>query len=326
MVTAAGALLVAGVLLAGCGTGPSRVGAAAIVGDDHRITVSEVQDRSAYVLDREGPQAKAQLVRDGQLPMLSRQIVTEEVLHHLATVAAQREGITVDEAELNRAIQERGGPAEIEAGTVFDPESSRERVRDSLISAELGRRALRDLAVSFHMITEANRADALRRVEQLAGGDARQARQVIGEEAVRRQASPDQLAAVDQTLTGADLVGADGQQGSLLQFLAASPLVGVDAGTVVAWRPLQAQQAVPWLIMVVTEQDAEGAAPADPSRVDEELLTSIGRRQLTSLADELGVEISPRYGLWDLAAMAVAPNENETEGFIVPLNGGPSAR
>ena len=59
--------------------------------------------------------------------------------------------------------------------------------------------------------------------------------------------------------------------------------------------------------------------PAVADRLDPASLELIGLRLLQPLAEELGVQVNPRYGVWDPLAMRVVP-EDEATGMILVVN------
>lgn len=289
-------------MLVGCGSGPSQIGAAAIVGDTV-IPLEQVQQQLDTVLAKEGEEVQGQLVAGNQLDDVSRQIVTLAIRHELTRAAARREGISVDEEQVTELIDELGGAQAASAGTVFDAESFRARARDQLLAVELGRKALAGLSVTVDFTTVDTRAAAMQRVQQLAKAGPQGARQLIKADVA--QGVP---AAV-----GEEIVAADNPD------FASAPVFGVDEGTVVAFQ--SDQQSGPWLVMVVTERSADGAAPAaaEIGGLDPSLLEAVGLRQLAPVAEDLGVRVNPRYGIWDPVSLQAVPNENERTGFAAPL-------
>jgi len=293
-------------ILVGCGSGPSQIGAAALVGDT-AIPVDRVQGQLDSVLTKEGEQAKAQLVAGNQLDDVSREIVTQAVRHELLAVAARREGLTVDDEQVTDLISEQGGPEVASAATIYDAQGIRVRARDQLLAVELGRKYLSRLSVTVDYTTAGTRTAAMQRVQQLSEAGPDRAREIIAAEAEQGAA-----AALDQEILAAENPG-----------LAAAPMFGVDEGTVVAFTA--GQDAGSWLVTVVTDRstDAQGSTGAQGGgaldEVDPALLEAVGLRQLAPIARDLGVRINPRYGVWDPVSLRVAPNENETAGFVAPL-------
>ncbi|HKR51019.1 MAG TPA: SurA N-terminal domain-containing protein [Pseudonocardiaceae bacterium] len=302
---ALGALV--GVLVIGCGSGPSQVGAAAFV-NGTEIPVEQVRNQLTSVLAKEGPQAREQLLADHQLDDLSRRIVTVQIRHELTAIAARRAGLTVDQARVNRLISEVGGAEAASKGTVFDADSYRQRAGDKLLMADLGRRALRGSAVTVDYTTADTRTAAQARVRELAQAGPTRARQLINADV---RAGKD--AVIDKRIIAADD-----------PIFATTPAFGVPAGTVVAF---QLSDTTPWLIMVITSRTDRGAQPSEGApqleQIDPPVLEAIGLRQLAQA--ERGVQLSPRYGIWDPVGLQAVADENETVGFVAPLRPAPRA-
>ena len=300
-------VVAASVLIGGCGTG--QFGAAAFV-NGTEITQGQVHDQLVTVLDKEGPQARAQLVAGRQLDDVSRKILTLRIRHQLLDIAARRTGVTVDQAQVNRLIKEVGGAQEASRGTIFDANSYRERATDRLLLVALGRSALRDSAVTVDYTTANTRTAAKQRVDELAQAGSKRARQLI---------DADVRAGKDAEL-GKRIVAADDP------IFATTPAFGVAENTVVAF---QLADTKPWVVMVVKNRADRGVQPSEHApeieQLDPALLEAIGLRQLARVADEVGVRLNPRYGVWDPVNLQVVSDENETGGFEAPLRAVPSA-
>lgn len=299
--------LAAGVLLAGCGS--DQFGAAAFV-DGTEIRVAQVHDQLVAVLDKEGQQARAQLVAGQQLDDLSRKLVTLRIRHQLLDIAARRAGLTADQAQVDRLIREAGGAETASKGTIFDAASYRERTQDRLLMAELGRGALLNSSVTVDYTTAPTRTAAKQRVQELSQAGSKRARQLI---------DADVRAGKDAEL-GKRIVAADDP------IFATTPAFGVAEGTVVAF---QLQDTQPWVIMVVKNRANRGAQASENAPQTEQIqpavLEAIGLRQLARVSDEVGVRVNPRYGLWDPVNVQVVSDENETGGFVAPLRAAPRA-
>ncbi|MBV9141405.1 MAG: hypothetical protein JO115_10890 [Pseudonocardiales bacterium] len=298
-----------GALLGGCGVGASQLGAAALI-DGTEIPVEQVHDQLVRVLAKESPLLRAQLEADHQLGELSRKIITVRIRHQLLAIAAQRAGLVVDQAQVNRLIKEVGGAEAASQGTIFDAGSYRQRAKDKLLTAALGRAVLRTSAVTIDYTTAETRTAAKRRVEELAQAGPKRARQSI---------DADVRAGKDAEL-GKRIVAADDP------IFAATPAFGVAAGTVVAFQLADTQ---PWVIMVVRNRSDQGVQPSDHApnidQIDPAVLEAIGLRQLAREGAELGVRLSPRYGVWDPLNLQAVSDDNETSGFVAPLRLAPSA-
>lgn len=301
--------LVGALLIGGCGSGPSQVGAAALV-NGTEIPLKQVQSQLTTVLAREGAQARAQLAAGHQLDDLSRTIVTVQIRHELLAIAARRAGLTVDQARVDRLISEVGGAEAASKGTVFDANAYRQRAGDKLLMAQLGRRALRTSAVTVDYTTADTRTAAQARVEEFSRAGPKQARQLIDAD----------VRAGKDAVIGKRIVAADDP------IFATTPAFGVAEGMVVAF---QLEDTKPWLIMVVKNRADRGVQPSDNApeldQIDPAVLEAIGLRQLAQVGADVGVLLNPRYGLWDPVGLEVVADENETSGFVAPLRAAPRA-
>ncbi|MGH3869330.1 MAG: hypothetical protein ACRDQ4_25135 [Pseudonocardiaceae bacterium] len=304
--TAAGVAAVVA-LVGGCGFGASQLDAAAFVGTT-KIPLGQVHGQLVAVLAKEDPQVRAQLAAGHRLADVSRNILTARIRHQLLEIAARRAGLTVDQARVNRLIKEAGGAEAAAKGTIFDANSYRQRAKDKLLMAALGRVTLRNSAVTVDYTTADTRTAAQQRVKELSQAGSKRARQSI---------DADVRAGKDAEL-GKRIVAADDP------IFATTPAFGVDEGTVVAF---QLEDNTPWVIMVVKNRTNRGAQSSDHAppidKIDPAVLEAIGFRQLGPVAQELGVRLSPRYGVWDPVNLQVVSDANETSGFLAPLRVAP---
>ena len=304
-VAAAAVAVLSGVLLAGCGSGPSQVGAAAIVGDT-AIPIEYVQswwDRVAS-----DASLKEQLRANEQFDDLGRVIVREAVRHELLKQVARLEGLQFDEAQVSDLIAALGGEqAAVEVTqSIYDRNTIRDRARDQLLTVALGRKFF-DTSVRYDATVVASREQALAKAHELAA-DPDRARSII--QADVNRGGP---AGVDQVQSIADNVDA----------VLKTPLFTVPAGTVLAYpNPDEAGQGQ-WIVVVVRERTTgtpsalPGAATVD--EVDESRLEGIGLRLLGTYSREIGVRVNPRYGVWSHEYVAIGQTEGEIPAIVVPL-------
>lgn len=295
--------LAAVLLIGGCGSsGPDLVGSAAIV-NGAAIPVKQVQGQSDELLDQEDAQFRAQLVADRKLDEVSRFVLTQLVTHELVSVAAQRDGLSVEPTEVSALLYELGGPEIAPRAEEF-----RQQAEDRLLRVQIGRRTL-GTAVTFDYTTATTRDDAIRRAQELAAAGPRGARDLISAD----------MDAGTQAGVGKRVVAGDDP------IFASSPVFGVAKDSVVAFQLADSNS---WLIAAVRNR-VEGAEPSDaapdPAQIDPDVLDAIGLRQLAPLSDDVGVRLSPRYGVWDTVTMQAVRNETETGGIVLPLAGTPRA-
>jgi hypothetical protein len=304
-IIALAAVVVAGGLLAGCATGPSQVGAAAIVGETV-IPLESIQswfDR--VVADRE---RKERARAAGQLDDIGRRIVTEAVRHELLRQAAERERLRINEERVTDLLDELGGPAKaIEelAGTpgtewlLYDETTIRDRVRDQLIALELGREYYDSTSIGFHATQAESRAQALDKANKIAG-DPDQVGEIIKADLDNGvQAFPDQELTVSTDPSTA----------------AQSPLFAVPAGTIMVY-PAGAQGG--WWVIFIAERDTDAPPNTSSQAVSEgsvtqPLMAEIGLRMLPPLMADLNIKLNPRYGVWEPVSLEAAPNDGERQ-------------
>lgn len=303
------AVAVAGGLLTGCTAGPSQVGAAAIVGDTV-IPLESVQswfDR--VVADRE---RKERARASGQFDDIGRLIATESVRHELLRRAAERENLHVNEEQVTELLDQFGGPAgaiESQSQTpgagwlLYDETNVRDRVRDQLIEVELARKYYDSTRIKFHGLDVEKRDEALDIAKQMASDPARVQDIIKDARAKGLPAGADiELAVSDSPRDAARL-----------------PLFAAPAGTAMVLA-CQAMACVTnsgvWEVVYVEERESDAPPSTNPNKidvstVDESDLAGIGQRLLAPLMQDVGVELNPRYGVWEPVSLEAAPSDGE---------------
>lgn len=286
------AVAVVGAVVSGCG-GPGQAGAAVIVGSDV-VPLEAVQSQIDVALSK--PDQVAQLTaQGGGTPDIARSIVTREIIHELLARRAAAEGIGVTDAQVEAELAENGGAEAVLASSLYDPSTLRQRVRDDLIASELGRRSVGGLAVTADLVAATSKADADAKAELLAAGGP----------------AADALF-VDQQNSAKGTV----YQAAAAPDAAGTVLFGTPVGGVVAFQPNPRQST--WIVLQVTDRRTD--APSDPqatSSISRSQLIAIGERQLQPTADEVGVRVNPRYGVWDPIQLRVVAADQQA-GTIRP--------
>lgn len=291
------AVAVVGAVVGGC-AGPSQAGAAVIVGSDV-VSLESVQSRLDAVLAR--TDLVAQVTEQGGGPAdIARDIVTREVLHDLLTRQAAATGVTVVDADIDAAIEEQGGVDQLLQTTFSDLAGLRDRVRDELIAGKLAQRSVAGLSVTADLIAATSREEAEQVAQVLSAG---------GPEA-------------DALLTGNPETSVKGMvyEAATNPDVARTVLFGSPVGATVLFQPDPAQAS--WIVFRVTDKRTDARPdPAAAAEISQEQLVAIGERLMQPVADEVGVRVNPRYGVWDPIRLRVVP-EDQTAGAILP----PSAR
>ncbi|TWP48700.1 hypothetical protein FKR81_27660 [Lentzea tibetensis] len=288
-----------GLLLAGCGTGPSQAGSAVIIGDTS-IPLEVVQQRLDTVLRTE-PEAR-KLQEQGKLAQVASAIVTDLVRHELLKRAAQQEGITVDETEVDKTLENAGGAETAAQNNIHDVATIRDFVRDTLIQTELGRRYIDKLEVKIDFFYTKDGRDAIAKAKEVAANPDKMAEFVRD---APKSADGARLAELGKVVRTSETPS----QGPTLLF-------GTKPGTVVAFLPDPAN--AEWMVAFIRERKTDGKASSSASaeELNPRVLGDTGLRMTQLVADDLQIKVNPRFGEWDPAVMAVAPNGEEKAGFV----------
>ncbi|MCP3798739.1 SurA N-terminal domain-containing protein [Allokutzneria sp. A3M-2-11 16] len=293
-----------GLLLTGCSTGAGQPNAAAII-SDRVIPVAEVQRRIDEGLAAQDPKYLRQQSQN-RLDVGGRNLLSMMIRLELLERLAKREGIQVDDAAVDaemaeisdERIKQEGHPA-------YDRRSVRELLRAELLSGAIGKKYANRTSVVADIVVTGERADALAKAKQMAKGPAASAQVVKDESAKRRQANANARFNFWQAS----------------QAIAVSPMFATAAGTVVAFPVADdsgqmEQQTTPtsqWVVAYVHKRETNASgAPAQTNAATQAALNRVLGLSMASLyASEIGMQVSPRYGTWDLTNAQLVPNALE---------------
>lgn len=332
------AVVAGALLLAGCGSGPSQVGSAVIVGD-RSVGIDQVQSMIDQAV-REQPYAQ-KLAREHKLDVLGREIVRQSVLHELTLRAARQEGLVVDQAKVaaltakeNSAPVTDTGQGDQTAVTLIVSKlrDRYEVASDVVLEMQLAQKYLPKLSISADYVgisatsdtDPGARAHALDLAKQLSADPSKV-------QATVQQASQE---AQQAQQTGAPGPGGFSDAGMTEVFgaaqylsLAQTPLFGSPANSVVAFQARMPAKP-DWYVFVVHNRgtDKPVAADQETQKPNDQQLTSIGTRLLQPYLADAGVRVNPRYGVWDVVSMNLAPNQATTKGVVLPLRGAAPAQ
>jgi hypothetical protein len=286
-----------GVVVSGCGTGPSQVGSAVIVGTT-AVPLEQVQSRLDVALGK--TDVVAQLASSGVgAPDIARDVVTGAVMHDLLARTAATEGITVSEADVDAALQESGGADAAQSQSLYDLSAIRERVRDRLIAVKHAQRIVPGLTITADLVAANSRDDAAAKARVLAaGGPEADALFASNPETSRRNMSYQAVRSPEA---------------------ASTVLFGLPVGRTAYFQPSPQQGG--WIVLRVTDrQEDANADPSAAASLGDSDLAAIGDRLLQPLSEEVGVRVNPRFGVWDPVSMRVVAADQQG-GAILPLMG-----
>jgi hypothetical protein len=285
-----GVVAVTGLLVAGCGSGPSQAGSAAIVGDTV-ISLDAVQQELTTAVATQSVAQQAQ--SQGQLDVLSREILTERVMHQVTAAAAARYHIAVSDADVDAYIAKSGGIDKI-ASPVLSAADQRATARDQLIEAKYATGFVDGLAVTFDYFAAGSQAEAVTAAKQLA-------------------ANPSQFQAMASNVASQGGDANLGQNYTLAQYLqnpsgVLAPMFGAPENTIVVFSPNLGQSQEVWYVMKIDKRTGgtpAGTPSAAASGGNTAVLASVGTALLRPVAQTVPIRISPRYGSWDPVSMQV---------------------
>jgi hypothetical protein len=307
-------------LLTACGSGPSQVGAALIVGNTS-VSDSQIHQELTSLLDTQSAVAQAQ--KQGLLDQVSRHLVTSHVQHELITAAAAKYGLSVPDVQIDQAISRAGGIAKIATAEQVDQTQARSVAKDSLLEVELAQKYADTLSVSFGYVVASTRQEAVQDAQRLAA-DPNSLTGLVNAANAKAQAGGQQATAGATTATFQlptylQAIAQAEQQGQTSSEND-SAIFGTPVNSVVAYQPAPSQSPT-WIVALIKSRDQSGKPASGTSAAttaDPATLAQIGIGLLQPEASSVGVRISPRYGTWDLASMQVAATQSA--GLVLPVH------
>lgn len=326
-------LAAAAALLTACGSGPSQVGAALIVGD-HSVSVNQVQQELRQLLATQPAVRQAQ--QQGSLDQVSRDVVTSHVRHELVTRAAARDGLRVSDQQVDQVINQSGGAARLAPELETTTANLHSMVKDVLLEKALVAKFADNLTVDFAYVIEPNRQAAVKVAHQVAADPTAMDRLVAKQNATARAQGQQPPASTDTPFDVASylqiaqqIAQQAEQQGQPVPTLHYDLVLGARPNTVVAFPPAPTLGST-WFVTLIKSHDRNGSPTAIPggsvdSAADLATLGQLGVSLLRSEVADVNVRISPRYGVWDPVGMTVVPNANQSVGVELPVQTKPKA-
>ncbi|MBP2476313.1 NADH dehydrogenase/NADH:ubiquinone oxidoreductase subunit G [Crossiella equi] len=308
-----------GLFLTGCAGGPSKVGAAAIIGNTS-IPVDTVQQRFEAWL-KAYPDGAAQLRGEGRLGELGRAMASVLISRDLVRQVAQQEGVTYSEEQVNQLVEQAGGSQQAAASTLETPANYRESVRAQLLSVGIGRKYIDKLRVNVDYTNAATYTEAQTKAKTMAESEAASA-ELVRKDAAALGGQGGAAERVNRPFTAADLLQNP-------QSLAPLALFTAKPGTVVAFSLNQGEQSGSgqWVVARIKTRSAETVegTPAGglAERANLNALEALGQAVVSYYAAGMDVQVNPRYGVWVPTAAHVQgrladPKVPSPFGFSIP--------
>jgi hypothetical protein len=105
--------------------------------------------------------------------------------------------------------------------------------------------------------------------------------------------------------------------GATAPNVASSAVFGTPVGDTVYFQPDPSRSS--WIVFRVTGRRTDARSdPAAVSQISQDQLVTIGQRTLQPVADQLGVRVNPRYGVWDPIALRVVAADQVSGATLAP--------
>lgn len=293
--------------LSACGTGPSQVNSAVIFGDQV-ISVDEVQSLVDKVVKEP---AALGLAQQHKLDLVAREAVGQLVVHEVLANVARREGVRVDQDQLEELRKQNpfsqklsadaGMPSEqLVPELVYRARGFEAYANDQLLLDALARKHLGRDSATYNLVSVQSEDEARELAEKIV-------------------ANPDESAALMRAVAAKD-----GSEPQVNQDTGPTPdgvyLAAPDNSVFVLPAGQGAEGGGGFQVVHVlsTETAATISPDVDMSQIDASQLPTLGKFALRPFVIDSGIEISPRYGVWNDATLTVVPKaEADVSGFVV---------
>jgi hypothetical protein len=304
---------IAGLLLAGCSSGPAQPGSAVIIGNN-AVSDDQIQHELTAILS----QSKVkQDQKSGTLDNDTRALVTAHVLEDLDARAAHDANITVPDQIVDQIVNSNGGVGKIADALSADPAQTRTAVHDLLLRVAFTKKYADTLTVTFDFVTASDRKDATAKANKIAS-DPNAITAMLKSGAQGQAGYKFALATYLQSLSQAVQT-----QGQLPPTTAAAAVFGGHPGSVIALQ-LPAKQGTQWVVALVRDRTIASTPASSSSSTNglpPSVLANIGADLVAWDVQGVSVKVSPRYGVWDKVGMQVVANDDQAAGLVINGHG-----
>jgi hypothetical protein len=303
---------VAGLLLVGCASGPGQAGSAAIVGGTPISLDSVQQELNGELANQPAPASGSQPAAPADQ---ARQIVTDKVMDQVVDAAIGKYRLSVPAQTVSQYLDSSGGLAKIVQSTGLSSQEIQDLAHNQVALLDFAKKYLLKMRLAIDYTFVADQKTATTTAAKLAANPA-DVKSIL-----QSAAGASGQISLDQQLTGGLLIeqqlqleqqqqqGSSGASGGTVL-----PLFGAQAHTALAFPVSQGQ----WMVALVQRSDIGGVASANDTSAlgqasSQDLIFS-ATEMLSPLAQQLGIRISPRYGIWDPVGMQVVASSGQAVG------------
>ena len=311
----------AGLLLAGCASGPGQAGSAAIV-NGNAISLDSVQAELNNYLS--SPAATAQQQQTSPADE-ARAIVGFAVLDQIDNAAVAHYHLNVPPQAVTEFASAGGGVDKIAQHFGFSTREAQMILKDEVTQLVYANQYVGKFQVTFDELTMRDQKTATDLARKLAD-DPANARSIMTTTASAVGSQPE----FGGKLTGGQIIAQQNQANQQAQEQGGGsagtllPLFAAKSNTVLTF-PLDQSD---WAVLVVHDANTNATPSASDkeaiSTSDQQVLYQSGSYLLTSFAKGMSIKISPRYGVWDGISMSVVPTAGAA-GSEFPFRTTPSA-
>ncbi|MBB5891792.1 hypothetical protein [Kutzneria kofuensis] len=286
-----------GAMVTGCGAGPEQIGAAAVVGG-HTIPLDVVQQQITSVLADSADARKLQQQKPSTFPPIARTVVQLAVWHELSNQLAAKAGVKVNEDQVDQAYNQSvaanqfptfPGPATIPIkGQMF-----KDFIHDNLVWNAIGMKqaGTASFTYDFGVTQDRNSAQAL--VDKVV-------------------ANPDQHVAIFNAASAGSSRPTTNQTGGLATVPPElAPMFKANAGSVIAF-PVQDENI--WVVVYVLKR-SDNAGDTSGGQDVSQVAGTFGQAQMIRSAQQVGVTLNPRFGVWEPLTGYVSPSDGESSSI-----------
>jgi len=291
-----------GALVTGCGAGPGggEIGAAAIVGGT-TIPLDVVQQNITNVLVDSADARKLQQQKPSTFPQVARTIVQLSVLHEATSQLAAKSGVKINQAQVDQVYGQAtaaGHGLQLDQTTGVEAKGQilQNYIGDELVWNAIGAKQARttQATVDYVQVADRNAAQALVDKVALHPEDDKKLFSGSG-------------ASIDAVATPA------GVAKDLIWLFAAN------AGQVVAF-PLQSQNG--WAVIYVKKR-SDNAGDTTGGQDTSQLAVFYGQLQVDRYAQQVGLTLNPRFGVWEPLTGQVSPSDGESSTILKTVKTNP---
>ena len=292
----------AGLLLAGCASGPGQAGSAAIV-NGNAISLDSVQTELNTYLASPAAASQQQQVSPADE---ARAIVGFAVLDQIDNAAVAKYRLNIPPQAVSEFASAGGGIDKIAQHFGFSTAEAQMILHDEVAQLIYANQYVGKFQVSFDELTMKDQKTATDLAQKLAA-DPANARSVMTTTGAAIQSQPE----FGGKLTGGQIIAQQNQANQQAQQQGGGspgtllPLFAAKSNTVLTF-PLDQSD---WAVLVVHDANTSATPSATDKQAistsDPQVLYQSGSYLLTSFAKSMSIKISPRYGVWDEIGMSV---------------------